>query len=297
MRQEIDAFLTSLEIEPAHSESTQLAYANDLRVFLRFLEGSLAHPPSLSDLNALNISAFLDSEQRLGRSRNTIIRRLATLKYFRDFLVQENLVPESSFSVKDDKIQQVISDVPINKSLKCLSQDQIQSLLTMMDSSERPRALRDRGILMLLLETGLSVRNLTELDMTDLDLRASRFHVNLEKKGDLWLALGGAYQAIKDYVHIGRPYLLHHIGEPALFISQMGSRLSRQGIWQILTHWGRMANPPITISPRILRHTAVLRMKRSGLSNAEIQIRLGHRNPISTQALIRRLKAACPDQL
>lgn len=297
MRQEIDAFLTSLEIEPAHSESTQLAYANDLRVFLRFLEGSLAHPPSLSDLNALNISAFLDSERRLGRRRNTIIRRLATLKYFRDFLVQENLVPESSFSVKDDKIQQVISDVPINKSLKCLSQDQIQSLLTMMDSSERPRALRDRGILMLLLETGLSVRNLTELDMTDLDLRASRFHVNLEKKGDLWLALGGAYQAIKDYVHIGRPYLLHHIGEPALFISQMGSRLSRQGIWQILTHWGRMANPPITISPRILRHTAVLRMKRSGLSNAEIQIRLGHRNPISTQALIRRLKAACPDQL
>ncbi len=297
MRQEIDAFLTSLEIEPAHSESTQLAYANDLRVFLRFLEGSLAHPPSLSDLNALNISAFLDSEQRLGRRRNTIIRRLATLKYFRDFLVQENLVPESSFSVKDDKIQQVISDVPINKSLKCLSQEQIQSLLTMMDSSERPRALRDRGILMLLLETGLSVRNLTELDMTDLDLRASRFHVNLEKKGDLWLALGGAYQAIKDYVHIGRPYLLHHIGEPALFISQMGSRLSRQGIWQILTHWGRMANPPITISPRILRHTAVLRMKRSGLSNAEIQIRLGHRNPISTQALIRRLKAACPDQL
>ncbi len=297
MRQEIDAFLTSLEIEPAHSESTQLAYANDLRVFLRFLEGSLAHPPSLSDLNALNISAFLDSERRLGRRRNTIIRRLATLKYFRDFLVQENLVPESSFSVKDDKIQQVISDVPINKSLKCLSQEQIQSLLTMMDSSERPRALRDRGILMLLLETGLSVRNLTELDMTDLDLRASRFHVNLEKKGDLWLALGGAYQAIKDYVHIGRPYLLHHIGEPALFISQMGSRLSRQGIWQILTHWGRMANPPITISPRILRHTAVLRMKRSGLSNAEIQIRLGHRNPISTQALIRRLKAACPDQL
>jgi integrase/recombinase XerD len=297
MRKEIDAFLTSLELEPAHSESTQLAYANDLRVFFRFLGDSLDHPPMLGDLNTLNISAFLDAERGLGRRRNTIIRRLATLKYFRDFIVDEELVPESSFSVKDHEIQQVISEVPINKSIKCLSHKQIRTLLTIMNSSERPRAHRDCGILMLLLETGLSVMDLTQLDMTDLDLRASRFHVKLIGKGDLWLALGDAKQAVEDYVNIGRPYLLHHPGEPALFISQMGGRLSRQGIWQILTHWGRMANPPIKLSPRIVRHTAVLRMKKNGLSNADIQIRLGHRNPISTQALIRRLKAACPDQL
>lgn len=297
MRKEIDAFLTSLEIAPAHSKSTQLAYANDLRVFLRFLNDLLDDPPNLSDLNTINVSAFLNAERHLGRRKNTIIRRLATLKYFREFLFHEDLIPDKSFSVKDDEIQRVISEVPTSKSLKCLTKEQIRTLISIMNSSDRPRALRDRGILMLLLETGLSVRNLTELDMTDLDLGASRFHVYLVGKGDLWLALGDADRAIEDYVNIGRPYLLHHPGEPALFISQMGSRLSRQGIWQILTYWGRMANPPIALSPRIVRHTAVLRMKKNGLSNADIQIRLGHRNPISTQALFRRLKAACPDQL
>ena len=150
---------------------------------------------------------------------------------------------------------------------------------------------------MLLLETGLSVRDLTELDMTDLDLRAGRFHVNLVGKGDLWLALGEAKRAIEEYIQEGRPDLLHHPGEPALFISQMDGRLSRQGVWQILNHWGQLANPPISLSPRVVRHTAALRMRKAGLSNTEIQIRLGHRNPLSTRALIRRLEAACPDQL
>ncbi|MBE9475422.1 MAG: tyrosine-type recombinase/integrase, partial [Chloroflexi bacterium] len=109
--------------------------------------------------------------------------------------------------------------------------------------------------------------------------------------------LGEAKRSIEEYLQEGRPDLLHHPGEPALFISQMDGRLSRQGVWQILNHWGQLVNPPISLSPRVVRHTAALRMRKAGLSNAEIQIRLGHRNPLSTRALIRRLVAACPDQL
>lgn len=297
METEINAFLNSLETDPAYSESTRLAYTNDLRVFLLFLKDSQDHPPKLSDLNTKQVTAFMDAERQLGRRRNTLIRRLGTLKYFCEYLVDEGLVTADSFSVRDDEIQRVISEVPVSNSLQCLTQEQIQTLLAIMESSARPRALRDRAILMLLLETGLSVRDLTELDLTDLDLRAGRFHVNLVGKGDLWLALGEAKRSIEEYLQEGRPDLLHHPGEPALFISQMDGRLSRQGVWQILNHWGQLVNPPISLSPRVVRHTAALRMRKAGLSNAEIQIRLGHRNPLSTRALIRRLVAACPDQL
>jgi site-specific recombinase XerD len=297
MESRVNAYLTSLEAEPAYSESTQLAYANDLRVFLLFLKDSQDHTPMLSDLNSKQVTAFMYAERQLGRRRNTLIRRLATLKYFSEYLVDRGLVPANSFSVNDMEIQRVISEIPVSQSLQCLSQEQIQTLLAIMESSARPRALRDRAILLLLLETGLSVRDLTELDMTDLDLRAGRFHVNLVGKGDLWLALGEAKRALEEYIQEGRPDLLHYPGEPALFISQMDGRLSRQGVWQILNHWGQLANPPISLSPRVLRHTAALRMRMAGLSNTEIQIRLGHRNPLSTRALIRRLEAACPDQL
>ena len=74
----------------------------------------------------------------------------------------------------------------------------------------------------------------------------------------------------------------------------MNGRMSRQGIWQILRHWGRMVVTPITLSPRLVRHTAALRVLRSGRSLVEVQALLGHSNPLSTQALLRRLQIACP---
>ena len=87
----------------------------------------------------------------------------------------------------------------------------------------------------------------------------------------------------------GRPELNYQINEPALFISQTGGRMSRQGVWQALRQWGQKASLPIPLSPRLLRHTAVIRMVHSGRTPAEIQVLLGHSNPLSTQALLRRL--------
>lgn len=297
METEVNAFLRKLETDPAYSESTQLAYANDLRVFLVFLKSRDSRLPGLNDLNNEQVEKFLESERQQGRSRNTLVRRLATLKYFQEYLVQEGKLEEAIFSASDSEIIGVIDKIPERLSSNCLNQEQIQSLLLIMDSSPRPRALRDQAIFMFLLETGLSVGQLTDLDMTDLDLHANRFHVFLEWVGDVWLGLGEAYDAIEEYVREGRLNLLHKPGEAALFISQMNGRLSRQGIWQILKFWGKQVNPPLELSPRLVRHTAVLRMRKAGLSIEDIQMRLGHRNLLSTQALIRQLEANCAEEI
>jgi site-specific recombinase XerD len=295
METEVNAFLSKLEADPAYSESTHLAYANDLRVFLLYLQAIEDHTPGLDDLNTEQVAEFLETERQRGRRRNTLVRRLATLKYFQDFLVSEGTLAANRFSGGDGKIQGVISEMPENRSPKCLDEEQVQEVLAIMESSTRPRALRDRAIFMLLLETGLSVASLTALDMTDLDLNARRLHVHLDWEGDIWLGLGRAQEPVEDYILEGRPNLLHQPGEPALFISQMDGRLSRQGVWQILKYWGGQAKPPIPLSPRLVRHSAARRMKLAGLSDAGIQIRLGHRNLLSTQALIRRLEANCSE--
>ena len=295
METEVNAFLSNLESDPAYSESTQLAYANDLRVFLLYLQAIEDHTPGLNDLNTEQVAEFLETERQRGRRRNTLVRRLATLKYFQDYLVREGKLATNRFSGGDGKIQGVIAESPKNRSPKCLDEEQVQEVLAIMESSTRPRALRDRAIFMLLLETGLSVASLTALDMTDLDLNARRLHVHLDWEGDIWLGLGEAQDAVEDYILEGRPNLLHQPGEPALFISQMDGRLSRQGVWQILKYWGGQAKPPIPLSPRLVRHSAARRMKLAGLSDAGIQMRLGHRNLLSTQALIRRLEANCSE--
>ena len=293
METEVNAFLSKIEADAAFSESTQLAYANDMRVFLHYLDTLENQPPELDDLNSELVVNFLETERKLGRRRNTLVRRLATLTYFQEFLVTSGSLGSNQFTGNDQIIQRVISQMPENRSPQCLNERQVKTILTILESSSRPRALRDRAIFVLLLETGLSVASLTALDMTDIDLASNRMHVHLEWVGDVWLGMNKAHRPLGDYIVAGRPNLLDKPGEPALFISQMDGRLSRQGVWQILQYWGSQAEPAIHLSPRIVRHSAALRMNKAGMSSRDIQKRLGHRNILSTQALIRRLEANC----
>jgi integrase/recombinase XerD len=111
-----------------------------------------------------------------------------------------------------------------------------------------------------------------------------------------WFHMDSSARTIDLYLKEGRPDLNPYPGETALFISQIGSRLTRQGVWQILKRWGTLSQISTEITPRLIRHTAVLQLVRSGVSLAQIQLLLGHSNPQSTLALLHRLKAVVPNQ-
>jgi integrase/recombinase XerD len=292
MELQVSAFLASLEASPACSRSTRLAYASDLRVFLDFLLDTFQRPPQITDLNIPRVMGFLEAERVVGRKESTLSRRLSTLRKFNLFLSHEGLIPGISF-VPDAQLTRQPELPPGSRTDPAyLTYDQVDRLFTLIGSSPRPRALRDQALLLLMAETGLSVSSLVALDLPDLDLRAKRLHLVLPDGEDIWMPLGAAFPAVERYVREGRPDLNHSRDEPALFISQLDGRLSRQGIWQILKAWGELLNPPVKITPRQVRHTAAVRMANSGRPLSEIQAVLGHRNPFSTRALLRRLRAA-----
>jgi len=291
MELQVNAFLVSLEASPACSRSTRLAYASDLRVFLGYLQETLQRPPQITDLNIPRVESFLEAERRVGRKRSTLSRRLATLRKFDLFLSDSGLQPGITL-ISGFRLEKQL-DLPsiYQADLPFLTRDQIVTLFTLIGTSPRPRALRDQALLTLMAEIGLSVGNVAALDLTDLDLRARRVHLMSPNGEDIWVPLGVAYSIVERYVKEARPDLNHRQDEPALFVSQIDGRLSRQGIWQILNAWGQLLDPPLKITPRLVRHTAVMRMARSGRPLSEIQVVLGHRNPFSTRALLRRLRA------
>lgn len=295
MEAQISAFLANLETDPAYSQSTRLAYASDLRVFLDYLRTSLNRSPLVEDLTAHQVADFLQAESQAGRRLSTLVRRRATLRRFSSYLTQAGVLDGNVLDADTSLIDKTISSVSPGRTAQCLTTDQIRQLETLIQASPRPRARRDHAILMLLLETGLSVGTLISLNLSDLDLRAGKLHVTTEEGEDSWLPLGSAAAVMERYLNEGRPDLNREANEPALFISQMDGRMSRQGIWQILRYWGRLLNPPVVLSPRLVRHTAALHMARKGRPLSEIQALLGHSNPLSTQALLRRLLTSCED--
>lgn len=290
MEAHVNAFLAMLESKPAYSNSTRLAYASDLRGYIMFLQSSLNRPPQLTDISTKQVAEYLEAESKAGRRHSTLIRRVATLRQFVQHLNQQGVLREDVLKQDIHLINQVIAQVPQYKDPKLLSPSQISRLERTLESSKRHRARRDQAILALLLETGLSVADLVELDLTDLDIRAGRLHIRRAHGNDNWLSLGNTTEIIDRYLSEGRPELNPQPNEHALFVSQMGGRMSRQGIWQILNYWGNLTDPPVKISPRKARHTAALRMAHAGRSLEEIQTLLGHSNPLSTQALLRRLE-------
>lgn len=292
MEQHITAFLASLDSSPAYSSSTRMAYASDMRIFLNYLQKKLGRPPQLSDLQAEHVADFLSYEHQAGRRKSTLMRRRATIRRFVDFLRQQGELPENAIDLDAQLIDQAIYEISATPACSCLSDAQVKHLWSIIEKSNRPRGKRDQAILSLLLETGLSVGTLVALNLSNLDLANGKIQLSQNDGEEVWMPLGNSVQILERYIDEGRPELHHKPDEPALFISQLGRRISRQGVWQILRHWGRLLDPTITLSPRVIRHTAALQMTLNGRPINEIQTLLGHSNPLSTQALMRRLEAS-----
>jgi site-specific recombinase XerD len=290
----IQEFLTSLAAQSSYSKSTLAAYASDLRIFTAFLYGNFQRHPLISDFNTSSVTAFLEQEQSSGRQPRTLLRRRAALQRFEKYLASRGLISKTFVAEEPWTGNQATSHLLDGEPPVTLSGEDVIQLFRAFDSSSRILARRDHAVLALLLDTGLSVSNLLALDLSDLDLRAGKLHLQDSQGEDCWLGLGSALEPLDCYVNQVRPELNPSPDEPALFVSQNGVRMSRQSIWQVLQHWGKMAGLETALSPRILRHTAAVRLTSSGRPQWEMQILLGHRNPLSTQALLHRLNTGHP---
>lgn len=285
----IQSFLKSLRQQNTYAASTRSAYAADLKRLRAFLDSSLEGRPTAAQLTPEAMQAFLASEQQQGFRPNTLMRRRASLRRFVLYLGEQDLPVQTGELLgllamsQDSQAKQAAPQT--------LNQQDIERMVAVIQAARQPYARRDHAILALLLETGLSVSDLINLDTADIDLVNSRVRLPNPTKNETWVPLGSAYQPVKAYLEAGRPEFNLPARETGLFVSQMGMRMSRQNVWQTLSQLGKAAGLPLAPTPRLLRHTAVQRLLQAGAPTAHIQTLLGHRSSISTQALLRRLRA------
>jgi integrase/recombinase XerD len=287
---EVRGFLADLGSKPSYSESTRVAYRNDLRIFFDHLSSVLGRSPTIDDFNKERALEFLNAEFRNGRKANTLLRRRASLQRFEKYLLDTGILPESRISgLFSQENQTQLKDLFPKENPIFLSDDQLEKLLACLGEAQRPLVQRDQALFSLLLETGLSTSSLTGINLPDLDLNVKKIHIKLSRGNDCWLPIVNAAESIEQYLQYGRPELNPDPEELALFISQNGVRMSRQSVWQVFRQWGRTAGLSEPLSPRMLRHTAAQHMVRAGRPLIEIQALLGHTNSLSTYALLHRL--------
>jgi site-specific recombinase XerD len=270
------------------SPRTIAAYRDALKLLLAFVHQQSGKTPDRldwDDLDATVISAFLHhlevARHNSVRTRNVRLTAIRSL-----FAYAALRHPEHALL-----IQRVLAIPPKRfdkRIVTFLTPPEVDALIAAPDPS-RWEGRRDRALMLLAIQTGLRVSELTGLNCGDLTLGVGA-NVCCEGKGRKQRAvpLTGPVEALL------RAWLTERAGLPSdpLFPTRTGRRLSRDAVaLRVSTHAAIAATrcPSLhgkPIHPHVFRHTCAMSLLQAGVDTSVIALWLGHAGVRSTDAYV-----------
>jgi site-specific recombinase XerD len=268
------------------AEKTRRAYGVDLGQFALWCTTQDLDPAAVGPKDLRRYAAVLSERDAVAA---TVARKLAALRAFYRTLREHGQVSQNPADL-------IPSPKRPRTLPKVLSPDELARLLDRIPAST-PLELRDRALFEVAYACGLRAEELVNLDATSVDFDAEQLRV--EGKGSKTrIVPAGEYalRALGRYFERARPALAAGDGEPALFLSKSGRRLSTSDVRRRLRVWARQASVQGGISPHALRHSFATHLLEGGADLRAIQELLGHASISTTQIYTRvesaRLKSA-----
>jgi integrase/recombinase XerD len=270
------------------SPHTIAAYRDTCRLLLHYASGQVRKQPcqlDIADLDAPLITAFLQHLET-GRA-NTIATRNARLAAIRSLFRYAALrAPEHAA-----QISRVLDISPkrCDRAIVCfLTGEEIDALLAAPDRATW-LGRRDHALLLVAVQTGLRVSELTSLTAGDVHLGPGA-HVRCHGKG----RKDRATPLTRQTVAVLRAWLAERGGGPGdpLFPTRAGRPLSRDAVeFAVGKHAAAAAasSPALgskNVTPHTLRHSAAMALLHAGVDTSVIALWMGHEDPESTQAYL-----------
>ncbi len=268
---EAEAWLAYLATQRRASPLTLAHYRRDLHT-LAALMG--ARGPR--DIGGPDLKRAMVQLHGRGLSGRSIARTLSAWRGWFRWLARQGLVPANPcLGLRAPKAPRHLP--------QALSPDQAAQLLDGDDVPADPLLLRDLAIAELFYSSGLRLSELAALDVrggldlgegevTVLGKRAKRRTVPVGDKARRALA---AWLAVRGQ--------LAHADEPALFVSQRGTRLSVRMIQTRLKQLALRSGLGVHLHPHMLRHSFASHVLQSSGDLRAVQELLGHANIATTQ--------------
>lgn len=276
MNEHLQAFMHFLEKEKGLSSSTLKSYENDLLQFLHFLQEK-KEVESMSDIHKRDIVQYLYELKQRGRATATLNRNIVSIRSFFHYLIKERVIQQDpAFDLETPKL--------VKKAPVVLSVEEIERLLE-APKPDTVQGIRDKAMLETLYATGIRVSELISLDLDHIypDLGFIRCIGNQGKERIVPLGRV-ASRCLTVYLERARESLLKGRSEErALFINQLGTRLTRQGFWKIIKKHAREADIVHDITPHTLRHSFAVHLLAGGADLRSVQEMLGHADISTTQ--------------
>jgi site-specific recombinase XerD len=268
------------------AEKTRRAYGVDLGQFALWCTSQGVEPAAVRTRDLRRYAAVLSSREAVAA---TVARKLAALRAFYRTLREHGYVEQNPVDL-------IPSPKRPRTLPKVLRPDELAALLDRIPAAT-PLELRDRALLEVAYGSGLRAEELVNLDVTSVDFDGEELRVEGKGSKTRFVPAGEpSLRAVARYLERARPALASGDGDPALFLSKSGRRLSTSDVRRRLRVWARHAALHGGVSPHALRHSFATHLLEGGADLRAIQELLGHASISTTQIYTRvesaRLKSA-----
>jgi integrase/recombinase XerD len=135
-----------------------------------------------------------------------------------------------------------------------------------------------------LYSSGLRVSELVPLNLNQINLSDGVVRVLGKGAKERVLPLGEeAVDWIARYLEDGRPALLSGRLSDAVFVTKLGSSMSRQAFWNLIQKYALVSDIKKQVSPHTLRHAFATHLLNHGADLRSVQLLLGHSDVSTTQ--------------
>lgn len=277
-------FLERLLRQRQASPHTVASYRDTFRLLLKFANRRLHKQPSqlmLEEVDAPLIAAFLDdleaNRKITARSRNL---RLTAIRSFFHYAAYE----EPAHAAQIQRVLAIPGKRCIKALVKFLDRTETEALLKAPDQRTW-FGRRDHVLLLVAVQTGLRLSELTSLRSEDLHL-GTVAHLRCVGKGRKERTTPltkQAVDALKTWMQQRSKTTLW------IFPAAQGGRLSADAVQRLLAKCQRIAGhscPSLKakrVTPHVLRHTLAMTLLQAGIDRSVIALWLGHESVETTQ--------------
>lgn len=270
----IAAFLSHLARQDA-SPQTIRAYASDLRQLADFLSPEDLPAPLPAEIDLLMLREWVASLYYQKKSNVSLRRKIAALRAFWHFLLQEGVV--------ENNVARLLTLPKMPKMLPAVpSAENVNNLLDRVASGlvQREMLPRDIAVFELLYGCGLRVSELTGLRLADIHWSDRTLLIRGKGKKE---RLVPCTAKVMDTL---RNWLAKRISNPAIdtvFVSEKGLPLSDRSVRRIIDLYSKALSGLSGLHPHTFRHAFATHLLREGADLRSIQELLGHAQLSTTQ--------------
>lgn len=275
MKESLSNFLNFIIKQKNYSENTSKNYEIDILEFFKYVE---KEGFNYLDVDYDFIKGYLMELYNRKLSRNSVARKLSSLRSFYKYLFNNELIKTNPFKyVKTPKKEK--------KLPRYLGVEELEVIFNTPDVSTS-LGQRDRLILEVLYATGIRVSELVNIKIEDIDFYKMEIRI-LGKGNKERIDPFGEYclDAINLFINGGRKEILqkHHTNCSYLIINERGCKITTRGVEKIIDNVIKKASLKKHVSPHMLRHSFATHLLNEGCDILTVQELLGHESLESTQ--------------